>query len=54
MDAIHASAGELTPVNPPVGVYTGPFYCRAKPTVLILKEQAFSLSGVSRPSCCGF
>ena len=39
---------ELHPVNPPVGIY--PNFTAKQPTMLTLREHAFSFSGVCHPS----
>jgi hypothetical protein len=36
---------QLHPVNPPLGVF--PQFCVNVPTTLVLKEKAFTFSGVS-------
>lgn len=46
MGLFTASApAQLHPVNPPLGVF--PQFCVNVPTTLVLKEKAFSFSGVS-------
>jgi hypothetical protein len=40
-----SAPAQLHPVNPPLGVF--PNYCVNHPTTLVLKEKAFSFSGVS-------
>jgi hypothetical protein len=39
---------QLHPVNPPLGIH--PNYCVQVPTTLVLREHAFTFSGVSRES----